>query len=206
MLREEAFHLAAGVIPMRRWVEKAASGDPLITMATLQRAANKWFPRGLEMFGHEKKGAEIVKLGLKDMENGAAQDAYIAECQRMLDDLNQRYARAVQARGGAVDEAVLLRLPDRRFFRRRGEPAFQMIGVDGRAFTDVDAYVAHLGDALPEAYLASRDVRHFVETLRKLVAGQITIKDAIKSTPHLARVGGACPCSNSVRWVVEDAA
>src|SRR5437870_4656662 len=78
--------------------------------------------------------------------------------------------------------------------------------IRGAPFADVDAYVRHLGAVLPEAYLASRDIKRYVETLRKLVAGQITIKDAIKSTPHLARVGGACPCSNSVRWVVEDAA
>jgi len=206
MLREEAFHLATGVIPMRRWVEKAASGDPLITMATLQRAVNKWFGRGLEMFGHEAKGQEIVALGLKDMANGEAQDAYIDECGKMLDDLNKRHVRAMEARAATVDEADLLRLPHPRFFRRRGEPAFQMIAVDGAPFADVDAYVRYLGAVLPEAYLASRDVKHYVETLRKLVAGQITIKDAIKSTPHLARVGGACPCSNSVRWVVEDAA
>src|SRR5437867_9444919 len=51
MLREEAFHLAAGVIPLRRWVERAAKGDPLVTMAAMQKAANKWFSRGLEMFG-----------------------------------------------------------------------------------------------------------------------------------------------------------
>jgi hypothetical protein len=158
------------------------------------------------MFGHEAKGQEIVALGLKDMANGEAQDAYIDECHKMLDDLNKRHTRAVEARGGKVDEADLLRLPHRRFFRRRGEPAFQLIGVDGRTFSDLDAYVRHLGEVLPEAYLASRDVKHYVETLRKLVAGEITIKDAIKSTPHLARVGGACPCANSVRWVVEGAA
>ena len=206
MLREEAFHLATGVIPMRRWVEKAASGDPLITMATLQRAVNKWFGRGLEMFGHEAKGQEIVALGLKDMANGEAQDAYIDECGKMLDDLNRRYARAIEARGARVDEADLLRLPHRLFFRRRGEPAYQMVSTDGRTFTDVDAYVKHLSEMLPEAYLASRDVKHYLETLRQLLAGRITIKDAIKSTPHLARVGGACPCSNSVRWVVEESA
>jgi hypothetical protein len=28
------------------------------------------------------------------------------------------------------------------------------------------------------------------------------LKDAMKSMPHLARVGGACPCANSVRWVM----
>ena len=31
MLREEAFHLAAGVVPMRRWAQRAAQGDPLIS-------------------------------------------------------------------------------------------------------------------------------------------------------------------------------
>src|SRR5207247_10005472 len=30
MLREEAFHLAAGVIPLRRWVQRAAQGNALI--------------------------------------------------------------------------------------------------------------------------------------------------------------------------------
>jgi hypothetical protein len=41
--------------------------------------------------------------------------------------------------------------------------------------------------------------------LRKVHAKQVTLKDAIKSMPRLARVGGPCPCSRSVRWVVEDA-
>ena len=31
MLREEAFHLAAGVIPMRRWAQSAAQGDVFVT-------------------------------------------------------------------------------------------------------------------------------------------------------------------------------
>src|SRR5262244_2504531 len=38
MLREEAFHLAAGVIPMRRWAQRAAQGDPLVTMTTIQKS------------------------------------------------------------------------------------------------------------------------------------------------------------------------
>ena len=37
MLREEAFHLAAGVVPMRRWLEAAAQGDPFITPMQIQR-------------------------------------------------------------------------------------------------------------------------------------------------------------------------
>jgi len=48
MLREEAFHLAAGVIPLRRWAQRAAKGDALVTMAVIQKSVNKWFPRALD--------------------------------------------------------------------------------------------------------------------------------------------------------------
>src|SRR5688500_15292657 len=94
MLKEEAFHLATGVVPMRRWVEKAAEPAALVTMDQLQRAVAKWAPRGLEMFGDERGGETNVKLGLKDKTNRQAHDEFIAECQQMLDDLNVRYLRA----------------------------------------------------------------------------------------------------------------
>ena len=94
MLREEAFHLAAGVIPMRRWAEAAAQPDALITMPAMQRAVCKWYGRGLEMFGDERGGKTALKLGLKDKTNRVAQDEYIAEVDKMLDDINQRYVRA----------------------------------------------------------------------------------------------------------------
>lgn len=220
MLKEEAFHLASGVMPLRRWVEKAAKGDAFITMPAIQRSIGKWFVRGIEMFGRETGGEEIVRMGIKDRTNGVAIDQYVAECQQMLDDLNKRYVRvrlpntsdeeaeALVARlvreGEAVDgisPEAMLRLPDRRFFRRRGEPAYQRIGFDGETYPDVDAYVRHLASVLPEAYMASYDVCHYVANLRKVVAGEMTVKDAVKNTPQLERVGGKCPCSNSVRWV-----
>src|SRR5439155_174871 len=96
MLREEAFHLAAGVMPLRRWVERAAKGDPLVTMAAMQKAANKWFSRGLEMFGFEKEpfSSAQVNLGLKDRTNADAQQQWIDECAQMLGDLSRRYVRA----------------------------------------------------------------------------------------------------------------
>src|SRR5438093_6530220 len=94
MLREEAFHLAAGVIPMRRWAEAAAQPEALITMEAMQRAVRKWYGRGLEMFGDERGGNTNEKLGLKDKTNRVAQDEYVAEVERMLDDINQRYVRA----------------------------------------------------------------------------------------------------------------
>lgn len=223
MLREEAFHLAAGVIPMRRWVEKAADPGALIDMPTLQRAIRKWFGRGLEMFGDERGGETNVKLGLKDMPNRQAQDLYVAECEQMLDDLNQRYVRArfprlsreqadalyarIKADRGRVDglswDDDLLSLPDRGFFRRRGEQAFQMIGTKGERFDDVERYIAHVLDQLPEAYRASLDVSHWAEQQRGVAGGTIALQDAVRSMPRLARVGGACPCANSVRWIVE---
>src|SRR3989449_7347112 len=137
MLREEAFHLAAGVIPLRRWVEAAARGDGYITIQDIQKATHKWFGRGLEMFGDERGGQTNVKYGLKDIANREAQDMYVDECQRMYDDLNERYVRArlpklsrdeaekafARIKAGETVDGLrpedLLRLPDRRFFPPR---------------------------------------------------------------------------------------
>src|SRR5204862_1241159 len=94
MLREEAFHLAAGVIPLRRWAQRAGGGDPFVTMAVIQKSVNKWLPRGLEMFGDERGGDTNVKFGFKDMKNREAQDLYVEEIRRMLRDINARYLRA----------------------------------------------------------------------------------------------------------------
>jgi hypothetical protein len=222
MLREEAFHLAAGVIPMRRWMEAAARDrNAAMDVPTIQKMVAKWYARGLEMFGDERGGQTNVKLGLKDMANREAQDLYIEEVTKMLDDLNIRFVRArlahlsredadaaygrvktgATAQGVSIDD--LLRLPDRRFFRRRGEPAFQMVGFEGEQFTDVEAYIAHVLRRLPEAYRASIDVKHWTRMQRQVTRGAIELKKAISSMPRLARVGGACPCSKAVRWVVD---
>src|SRR5436190_21997313 len=224
MLREEAFHLAAGVIPLRRWVEAAARGDGYITMSDIQKATHKWFGRGLEMFGDERGGQTNVKFGLKDMANREAQDMYIEECQRMYDDLNERYVRArfpklsrdeaekvfARIKAGETVDGVrpedLLRLPDRRFFRRRGEYAYQMVGAKGESFSDVEQYIAHVLRNLPEAYRASIDVKHWADLQRKVSRGEMPLKEAISSMPRLARMGGGCPCAKSVRWVQETAA
>ena len=222
MLREEAFHLAAGVIPMRRWMEAAAKDrNATMDVPAIQKMCAKWLARGLEMFGDERGGATNVKLGLKDMTNREAQDLYVLECEKMLDDINTRFVRTRLAhlsrddadkayeriKKGETVEGIrrddLLRLPDRRFFRRRGEPAFQMIGHDGEQFTDVEKYIAHVLAHLPEAYRASVDVKHWIEMQRGVANGTIELKKAISSMPRLARVGGACPCSKSVRWVVD---
>src|SRR5262249_56336903 len=94
MLREEAFHLATGVVPMRRWLESAAKGDAFITPQQIQKSLNKWVPRGLEMFGDERGGDSNVRFGFKDMKNAEASDLYYEELCKMIRDINSRYLRA----------------------------------------------------------------------------------------------------------------
>lgn len=220
MLHEEAFHLAAGVVPLRRWVQRAATGEVYITMDVLQRHLNKWVPRGLDMFGDERGGQTNVRYGLKTMANAEALDQYYAEVQRMLDDLNERYVRArlprlsaeeaagllerVQEHGECVEgihPEDLLRAPDKRFLRRRGVHAFQLRGVQGEALADFPAYAGYLARHLPEPYRAGRDFKDYLELTRQVAAGQKTVEEAVKQMPSLRRVGGVCPCSRAVRWV-----
>jgi benzoyl-CoA 2,3-dioxygenase component B len=223
MLREEAFHLAAGVVPLRRWMEKAAGDSIFITTNDIQRTLNKWLPRGLEMFGDERGGGTNVRYGLKPMKNDEAQAQYYAEVGKVVRDLNLRYIRARLPRLGSVEaEAVLDRLlsdggsidgiawedlvhmPHREFFRRRGVPAFRMIGWDGEEYQDVDLYLRHLAQHLPDSYRAGRDFRDYVELLRKIGDDELTADEAARTMPTLRRVGGVCPCSRAVRWVVDD--
>jgi len=223
MLREEAFHLAAGVIPMRRWAQRAAQGDPFITMQAVQHAVNKWLPRGLEMFGDERGGGTNVKFGFKDLKNREAQDQYFEEVRKMIRDINARFVRARfpgyspekaeqvledldQTRGAhqGLEHEDLLRVPDKKFFRRKGECAFQMVGIDGEAFTDVEEYLRYLAKNLNEGYVASRDMRNYADALRQVAAGTMSVTDAIMAMPKLKRVGGTCPCSKGVRWVMEE--
>ena len=223
MLREEAFHLAAGVIPLRRWARRAAAGDPLVTMGVIQKSINKWWPRALEMFGDERGGDKNLKFGFKDMKNREAQDLYIEEVTRMIRDINSRFLRGrfpvytpdkveqvldqlerERGRHHGVESDDLLRLPDRRFFRRKGEAAWTMVGIEGEVFVNAAEYMRYLAKHLPEAYLTTRDMRTYSETLAKVVAGELSPDDAVKKMPRLKRVGGTCPCSNSVRWVVEE--
>jgi hypothetical protein len=223
MLREEAFHLAAGVVPMRRWAQRAAQGDPLLSMEMIQHSLNKWVPRGLEMFGDERGGDTNVKFGFKDMKNLDASDLYYEELRKMIRDVNSRYLRArfPELAADQAEQALaqlersrgtfrgvryedLLHVADKRFFRRKGVHAFEMVGVDGEAFTDADEYLRYLAKHLNDGYVASRDLRNYADALRLVAKGEITRDDAVKRMPKLKRVGGTCPCSKGVRWVMEE--
>lgn len=222
MLREEAFHLAAGVVPMRRWVTAAAQGGTFITMADLQKAINKWMPRAMEMFGDERGGGTNVRYGLKPMKNSEAQGQYYEEVDKLVRDLNLRYLRArleklsLSEAEAALDRILagetveglrrddLLHLPHPQYFRRRGVPAFRMIGWGGETYTELQAYLQHLVQTLPEAYRASRDFKDYVQNLAEVVEGRTTAEQAAGRMPSLRRMAGACPCSKSVRWVVDE--
>ena len=143
----------------------------------------------------------------------------------MVRDINARYLRArfpaytpdrveqvideLERSRGRHDGVVwedLIHIPDPRFFRRKGEPAWTMIGVQGETFTDVDEYLRHLAQVLPEAYLTTRDMRVYSEMLRRVASGELQPHEAIAKLPRLKRVGGTCPCSKGVRWVMDGSA
>ena len=225
MLREEAFHLAAGVVPLRRWMEKAARDSIYITADDIQRTLNKWLPRGLEMFGDERGGGTNVRYGLKPMKNAEAQAQYYDEVGKVVKDLNLRFVRArlpelnasqaetlmekLEADGGSVDGISwddLVQMPHRDFFRRRGVPAFRMIGWDGEEFDQTADYLRHLAKHLPDSYRAGRDFREYVEMLQEVHDGELDADQAARAMPSLRRVGGVCPCSRAVRWVIDEPA
>jgi hypothetical protein len=52
--------------------------------------------------------------------------------------------------------------------------------------------------------MASRDLRMYADMLRKVASGEIPAGEASKRMPRLKRVGGTCPCSKGVRWVMEE--
>lgn len=220
MLREEAFHLAAGVVPMRRWVTEAARGEVYVTVEMLQKVINKWIQRGLEMFGDERGGSSNVRMGLKPMKNQEAQEAYRNEVGKLIKDLNMRFVRtrvpnlSPTEASNVLEKIVehgetlhgigyddLIHLPHRSFFRRRGLPAFTMVGVRGEVYEDVTAYGRHLQRHLPESYLASSDFKDYFATLKRVAGGEISAVDGSRQMPALRRVAGTCPCSKSVRWV-----
>jgi 1,2-phenylacetyl-CoA epoxidase catalytic subunit len=223
MLREEAFHLAAGVVPLRRWMEKAAQDSVYITTEDIQKAINKWLPRGLEMFGDERGGGTNVRYGLKPMKNAEAQEQYYEEVGKVVRDLNMRFIRArlpelslsdaetllekLLEEGGqsqGISWEELVHMPHREFFRRRGVPAFRMVGRAGERFDDVEAYLQHLTAHLPDGYRAGRDFKDYAQMIRRVDSGELTGDDAARTMPSLRRVGGVCPCSRAVRWVAEE--
>jgi hypothetical protein len=81
-----------------------------------------------------------------------------------------------------------------------------MIGTEGEVFTDGATYLRYLATQLSDGYMASRDMKLYGDGLRKVAAGEWSPAEATKAMPKLRRVGGNCPCSRAVRWVVDEPA
>ena len=175
------------------------------------------------MFGDERGGGTNVRYGLKPMKNAEAQEQYYQEVGKVVRDLNMRFIRArlpelslsdaeallekLLADGGnsrGISWEELVHRPHRNFFRRRGVPAFEMVGWDGEAFDDAEAYLRHLTTHLPDGYRAGRDFKDYAQMIRRVHAGELTRDEAAQTMPSLRRVGGVCPCSRAVRWVAEE--
>jgi len=176
------------------------------------------------MFGDERGGGRNVKFGFKPMKNGEAMERYVEEMQGVVDDVNERYLRArfpdldrtgarealQKLKDGDAYEGVrpeeMITLPHVRYFRRRGPHAFLMVDRDGRDVADFAPFKTHMAATQPDAYLVNRDYVDYLEKTRQVAAGELEQGDAVRTLPQLSRVGGSCPCSNAVRWVMPEGA
>ena len=220
MLREEAFHLATGVTPLRRWVEEAAADEGMVSMKMIQEVLNKWIPRGCDMFGDERGGGRNVKFGFKHTANGESMRQYLEELQGIVDDFNARYVRVrmpelsrqeaqatvkrIVEEGevvNGIDRDTLLHVPDEKFFRRRGMHALMSYDIHGNELPWGREAKNYMREALPDSYTIGRDFGSYEDLMDKIDSGEMEMMDAVRQMPSLSRVAGTCPCSNAVRWV-----
>ncbi len=193
MLQEESFHMACGVNPLKVIAAQAANEKGNFSIRDIQRHFQKWYPRGLEMFGAETGGSTNVQYGFKTLANAEAQRLYIQEVQeKVVDDINfeilkvrklgqvdRKTAREIADRvlktrepepGVSLDD--LIHLPSERWLRRRGVHAWTMATPRGEDVRDLDAYERTCAEELPDAYLRSKDFATYREDLRKHVRGE----------------------------------
>ena len=199
MLQEEAFHLGSGRTLLKEIGQMAARSEGDYSVQDMQKALNLWFPRGLEMFGNEHGGETAVTFGFKDKTNGVAQTEYIEEVkgvvtnvnvamiQEKVSTLSREAARGVLEeveRSGDPSRGVrpedILRVPDVKFFRKRGdeEVIFQPYDVAGALLLEgnkpisPDSYLEFLGTVLPARFIGSREYDKYVSQMREFFANQ----------------------------------
>ena len=95
MLREEAFHLAAGVIPLRRWAQRAAQGDPLVTMHGDPEVDQQVVParaRDVRRRARRRQEREVRLQGHEEPRGAGLSTS--RRCAKMVRDINMRFLRA----------------------------------------------------------------------------------------------------------------
>lgn len=149
MLKEEFFHMFTGNTGLTRIVKAGKIPIPLI-----QRYFNKWLPTAYDLFGtdHSSSAHWTYVWGLKgrydehdgqgpaekDRLNELARGHFLAECQRLVDGLNQHIP----------EDQPRLFVPSLRFRRLIGEFAGKTYTVTGELLAPQD-YQNHLAPVLP---------------------------------------------------------
>jgi 1,2-phenylacetyl-CoA epoxidase catalytic subunit len=199
MLQEESFHLGSGRSLLKEIGQMAARGEGDYSVEDMQKALNLWIPRGLEMFGNEKGGETAVTFGFKDKTNGTAQGEYYEEVSGVIRNVNVAIIQerepgiARQAAHEILDEIELsgernrgvnpedvLFMPDRKFFRKRGDEdyIFKPYDVKGNLLTEAgkeissEAYLNYLSRVLPGRFIGSREYNKFLAQMGEYYASR----------------------------------
>lgn len=149
MLKEEHFHMFTGHTGLTRILRAGKIPLPII-----QKYFNKWLSTAYDLFGtdHSSSAHWAYVWGLKGRFNedeaqvpaekgklnDLARDLYIAECQKLIDQLNQLIPEGQPK----------LYAPDLKFHRSIGEHVGKTHSVKGEPMS-AGAYAKHLTDALP---------------------------------------------------------
>ena len=192
MLSEEGYHIGSGRLFLKEVAVGATNDSGRFSIDEIQKVINAWVPRGVEMFGNERGGQTAITFGFKDRNNGTAQGEWYNEVREVLELVNVEIARTkisdisapdarslvreVQDTGESlqgVRPEDLLRIPDPRFFRRRGmeEVVFMPYDVYGNFITEDgkpvggEQYLGYLKSVLPEYYVATREFAKYRDAL-----------------------------------------
>ncbi len=149
MLKEEFFHMFTGNTGLTRIVRAGKIPIPVI-----QKFFNKWISTAYDLFGTDHSSSanwayvwglkgrfdehEAKEPAEKDKLNDLARQHYFAECQKLIEGLNQ-YVPEGQPK---------LFAPDLKFRRSIGEFAEKTFSVKGEPLSAED-YQKHLAEALP---------------------------------------------------------
>jgi benzoyl-CoA 2,3-dioxygenase component B len=149
MLKEESFHMFTGNTGLTRIVRAGKIPLPII-----QKYFNKWLSTAYDLFGTDYSSSahwayvwglkgrydehEAKEPAEKELLNDLARSHYMAECQKLIDGLNQHLP---------VDHPRLL-APDLKFRRSIGEFAGKTFSVRGEPLSD-EEYRKHLTEVLP---------------------------------------------------------
>ena len=149
MLKEEHFHMFTGHTGLTRILRAGR-----IPIAIVQKYFNKWLSTAYDLFGtdHSSSAHWAYTWGLKgrydeheasepvekDKLNDLSRAHYLAECAKLIDQLNQL----------VPEGQPKLYAPDLKFNRSIGEHVGKTFGVTGE-FLSPEAYAQHVKEVLP---------------------------------------------------------